>query len=302
MVTTLITGATGFTGRHLAALLTARGHDIHALVHVNDPHSLAHAKVTHKCDLTDCAAVADVIGAVAPHYVVHLAGVAHVAHADPADMYSANIMGTRNLLAALAAAPSALRRVLIASSSNIYGNAPGEIAENAPMAPVSDYGISKVAVEMVCRLFPTLPWTLIRPFNYTGIGQSEAFLVPKLLRHAIRGSDSIKLGNLAVSRDFSDVRTVVDAYARLLDTVHPPGETFNICSGRTVELSAMIQMVEDLSGRRLRIEIDPTLVRENDIASLCGDPSKIEHRIGLLNHIPLRQTLEWMLADLDKSL
>lgn len=293
---TLITGGGGFTGRHLAALLAARGHEVHALVPIRDTGLIPGFEGVHACDLADGAGVRRTIEAVQPDHVVHLAAISFVAHGDVSEIYVANVVGTRHLLGALAQLPKPPRSVLVASSANIHGNQGGCLTEDSPIAPVNDYGVSKAATEMVCRLFADrLPIIIVRPFNYTGRGQSPNFLIPKIVDHVRRRAGRIELGNVDVARDFSDVRTVVDAYARLMEAPAAIAGTFQLCSGRAVTLSQVLETVQSLADHRMEIAVNPDFVRANDVAILYGDPGHIEAVIGPLAHIPLVDTLRWML-------
>lgn len=298
MTRTLVTGAAGFTGRYLAHALAERGHEVHGLVHMHEPN-LAGIVRAHEADLTDQDALKKVVAEVRPDHVVHLAAIAFVAHGDIEQMYRTNVVGTRQLLDALAESPATPASVLIASSANIYGNArEGVLDESVPAAPANDYGVSKVATEYVAKLYASrLPITVLRPFNYTGRGQSIDFLLPKIVAHARARAPVIELGNLDVARDFSDVRTVAAAYAKLLTEPAAVGETFNICSGRAVSLREVVEMVSELSGHPLEVTVNPALVRANEVRTLCGSPDKLEKVIGPLDSIPLRETLGWMLED-----
>lgn len=298
MTRTLVTGAAGFTGRYVAHALAERGHEVHGLVHTHEP-DLADIVRAHEADLADLDALKKVVAEVQPDHVVHLAAIAFVAHGDTEQMYRTNVVGTRQLLEALAGSPTTPSSVLIASSANIYGNArEGVLDETVPAAPANDYGVSKVATEYVAKLYASrLPITVLRPFNYTGRGQSVDFLLPKIVAHARARAPVIELGNLDVARDFSDVRTVAAAYAKLLTEPAAIGETFNICSGRAVSLREVVGMVSELSGHPLEVRVNPAFVRANEVRTLCGSPDKLEKAIGPLDSIPLRQTLGWMLED-----
>ena len=297
--TTLVTGAAGFTGRYLAKLLSERGQRVHALVHRRPDEPIHGAVETHEADLADLGAVSRIVREVRPDHVAHLAAIAFVAHGDVEEMYRSNLVGTRQLLEALATAPAPPRSVLLASSANIYGNArEGTLDEAVPPAPANDYGVSKVATEQVAGLYrDRLPLIVVRPFNYTGRGQGEEFLIPKIVAHARRRAPKIELGNLDVARDFSDVRTVVDAYERLLAAPAAIGGTFNICSGKAVSLREVVSEVIRLSGHPLEIEVNPAFVRANEVRSLCGSNAKVESVIGPLLPISLSETLRWMLED-----
>ncbi|CAM8629982.1 MULTISPECIES: NAD-dependent epimerase/dehydratase family protein [Sphingobium] len=294
----LITGCGGFTGRHLADAMAANGHEVHALVHEGENRLIPSAQALHRCDVTDQAALSRLVRTISPDQVVHLAAISFAPHDDLAEMYRTNILGTRNLLGALAQSPIRPEAVLVASSANIYGHRGGRLTEDMPAAPFNDYGVTKATTEIVCGLFSEqLPIILVRPFNYTGLGQSAEFLIPKIVDHARRGIERIELGNIDVERDFSDVRTVIDAYQRLLATPDSQGGVFNVCSGRPIALRQVLNMVGELAGHRFDPISNPAFIRPNEPASLCGDPQRLEHMIGPLRTVPIAQTLKWMLND-----
>lgn len=297
MTRTLITGAAGFTGRYLTALLTERGHEVHGLVHATHSGAVDGLAGVHQADLADLAAIEKIVAEVRPEHVVHLAGIAFVAHGDIGELYRSNVVGTRQLLEALAGLKERPRSVLVASSANVYGNSRGGVlVEDMPLAPANDYGVSKVGTEFVARLYSDrLPLIVTRPFNYTGLGQDPHFIIPKIVAHARQRQPVIELGNLDVSRDFSDVRTVVDSYARLLDAPSAIGGTFNICSGRAVSLRKIIGLVQSLTGHALEVRVNPAFVRANEVHSLSGSAASLEAAIGPLQRIELEDTLRWML-------
>lgn len=289
----LITGLKGFTGNYLAQELTSAGYHVFGTVH-GEP---ALDEGIYSLDLCDRSALMQVVEEVRPDVVAHLAAISFVAHGDAEAIYRVNILGTRNLLESVDKFPHKPRAVLLASSANIYGNTNTEvISESEPALPANDYAVSKLAMEHMARLWmDKLPIIITRPFNYTGVGQSENFLLPKIVSHFQRRADHIELGNLDVARDFSDVRTVVKAYARLLQLA-PAGQTFNICSGKVYTLREIIGIVEQLAGYPIDVRVNPGFVRTNEIRKLMGNPGKLQECIGSLADIPLRNTLAWMLA------
>ncbi|MBN3791991.1 GDP-mannose 4,6-dehydratase, partial [Burkholderia sp. Ac-20353] len=227
--------------------------------------------------------------------VVHLAARAHVTQDDPALTYQVNIAGTRNLLAALAGLDRRPSAVLLASSANVYGNStPGVLDESVAPAPANDYAVSKLAMEYAAKLwFDRLPIVIARPFNYTGVGQSEAYLLPKLAAHYARNESRISLGNLDVSRDFSDVRDVTAAYLRLIEAA-PAGETFNVCAERAYSLKEVLAMLSRIAGYVIDVTVDPRFVRHNEVKSLSGSRDKLRRAVGELPVTPLDETLRWM--------
>ena len=162
--------------------------------------------------------------------------------------------------------------------------------------PANDYGITKLACEQLARLYADrLPIITVRPFNYTGRGQSEAFLIPKIIAHARARAPVIELGNTEVARDFSDVRGVVDAYARLLDAPEAVGGVFNICSGTARTLAEVIAEVEAASGHHMEVRVNPAFVRADEVKTLCGSAARLESVIGPLAMPPFGETIRWML-------
>jgi nucleoside-diphosphate-sugar epimerase len=149
----------------------------------------------------------------------------------------------------------------------------------------------------VARLYANqLPIIITRPFNYTGVGQSESFLLPKIVAHVRSGAPVIELGNLDVARDFSDVRLVVQAYVRLLRTPGAVGGTFNVCSGRAHTLNDVLDLVREISGRNFEVQVNPAFVRTNEVKTLLGSRARLDACIGALDTIELRDTLRWMLS------
>ncbi len=293
----LITGATGFTGRYLVSTLAAAGYEVHGTAHGAGDGVVEGIRQIHPVDLTDPSAVAQVVADVSPDKVVHLAAIAFVAHSDVAEMYRTNIIGTRNLLEALVSAARRPEAVLVASSANIYGNSRvGKLDESIPPAPANDYAVTKVAMENIASLYrDRLPLIVTRPFNYTGVGQSTDFIIPKIVDHARRRAAMIQLGNLDVERDFSDVRGVADVYRRLLDCPAAIGEVFNVCSGRPYSLREVIALVDGISGHSMTVEVNPAFVRRNEVHTLYGDNRNLCEKIGPLHMSPLADVLRWMI-------
>lgn len=281
----LVTGTSGFTGRYLVDLLQAQG--CHVL-------RLDDATAGTPVDLLDRAALHTAVQQLQPELVVHLAAISFVAHGDADEIYRVNIVGTRNLLEALAQLPVTPAHVLLASSANVYGNAGGELDEQAPLSPQNDYAVSKMAMESMAQLWnERLPITLVRPFNYTGVGQSERFLIPKIVSHFQRRAEVIELGNLDVSRDFYDVRRVVDVYSRLL-ALPGAGEVYNVCSGVEWTLDRVIETLRELSGHNIEVRVNPDFVRANEVKSLRGSNKKLLDKVGVLSPFDFSSTLAWM--------
>jgi len=150
---------------------------------------------------------------------------------------------------------------------------------------------------MARQFAETLPIIISRPFNYTGRGQAESFLVPKIVKHFRERADHIELGNIDVSRDFSDVRTVVQYMRRLIETPAAANGVYNICSGRPYSLQYVLDACAGITGHNLEVRINPAYVRANEVKTLMGDPTRLHDAVGVQPGYALDETLSWMLAD-----
>ena len=289
----LITGASGFTGRYLAQELADHGWEVWGMGHAPQP-GLANYAVA---DLENYEQLQAVVQRVAPQVVFHLAAIAFVGHGSPADFYRINVGGSRNLLQALASLPTPPQSVLIASSANVYGNsAEGKLTEATAICPANDYAVSKVAMEMMANLWTDrLPIVIARPFNYTGVGQSTNFLIPKIVDHFRRKAPQIELGNLQVWRDFADVRDVVGAYRCLVEQ-EVSSIVVNVGSQALYSLQDVLDQCVNLTGHQMEVRVNPAFVRANEVKTLCADTSRLESLLGKRALVPLEQTLQWMLT------
>jgi nucleoside-diphosphate-sugar epimerase len=276
----LVTGADGFTGVHFVKQAREVGYDVFAF----------------NADLTSPQAVQAQVDAAAPDVVVHLAGISFVGHDKPSAFYDVNVIGTLNLLDALLKLPKPPKRVLLASSANVYGNCEhSPISEMQAPAPLNHYAMSKLAMEHLAMTYADrLPLFFVRPFNYTGPGQVESFVIPKIVSHFKRRATTIELGNLTVEREYNDVRMVTDTYLKLLDQASA-GEIYNICSGKTYTLHQVIDALVELTGHQVNVAVNPAFVRANELHRLCGDVSKLHKTIGTHDPMALQNTLRWML-------
>jgi GDP-6-deoxy-D-talose 4-dehydrogenase len=281
----LITGADGFTGRYVWDAAKAAGYEPLAPLAGFDLLS------PESCQST--------IDQTQPDYLVHLAALSFVAHPDQSALYSVNAVGTQNLLQAAHNSGLKFKKIIIASSANVYGNVPLDqqpITERQPPAPVNHYAASKLAMEhMTHTWFDKLPIIITRPFNYTGVGQAGQFLIPKLVKHFAERLPTISLGNLDIARDYSDVRDVARDYLFLLQS-QLVGTTVNICSGESHTLAGILEALQKLSGHSIKVMRDPSLERANEITIIQGSSSLrssgSSNRTSSENFV---DTLAWML-------
>ena len=284
----LITGVEGFTGRYLAEELKLKGFNVFGISSaVDNPND-----GIFKCDLLDTIHLNHIIQEIKPNYAAHLAAIAFVGHGNNNDFYRVNVLGTMNFLEALNQSGLALSKVLVASSANVYGTPNIEIIdESVTPCPVNHYATSKLAMEcMVKTMFDKLPIVITRPFNYTGVGQSDQFLIPKIVSHFKRSDKVIELGNLDVSRDFSDVRDVVASYAALLMS-EAKSTLVNICSGRDISLNEVISKMHNIAGYEIEVRVNPAFVRQNEIKKMCGNNAYLNSLIGYKSNILFNKTL-----------
>jgi len=272
----LVTGANGFTGKHFADAAAKNGHEVIAL----------------KANLNDAVSLNQEVLSVAPDAVVHLAAISFVGHENDEEFYRVNVIGTINLLKALVQPGLKKARVLVASSANIYGTPNIELIDESVIpAPVNHYAASKLAMEYMTKTwFDKLSIIITRPFNYTGVGQHENFLIPKIVAHYRRGEKVIELGNLDVSRDFSDVRDVVSAYVNLLES-DACSIVVNICSGQAIALREVIQKMNGIAGYEIEVRVNPAFVRANEIPRLCGSNDFLKKLINYSPKYTFDQTL-----------
>lgn len=280
----LLTGSRGFTGKHLISLANILGDEVIGL----------------QSDITDALALEKEILMVQPDAVIHCAGISFVASKDQEAFYRVHALGTSNLLTALTKLPQKPSKVLLASSATVYGNAAlTPTPEDYPLKPIDHYAMSKVAMEEMAKtFFDRLPIIIARPFNYTGPGQHDNFLIPKLIRHFSQNAPTIELGNLNVEREFNDVSTICQAYLALLE-YGEPGEIYNVGTGKVRSLGHVVDTLIKITDHPIQISINPDFVRANEVHRMCGNPEKLnallsKHQVTL--RIPsLEETLRNML-------
>ena len=287
-----ITGSEGFTGRYVTEEFKRAGWEVWGAGLQPKPEQAQYLQI----DLLKPETLVPIATKVRPDVVIHLAAMAFVAEDDANGFYLVNLMGTRNLLEVLSAAKTPPECTIVASSANVYGNSTLEVlSEDSPTNPANDYAVSKLAMEYLAKTYmDRLGIVITRPFNYTGVGQSSRFLIPKIVEHFKTRAPFIELGNINVARDFSDVRDVATTY-RLLAEREVTGETVNLCSGNAVLIETCLALAREITAHPIKVQTDPKLVRGNDIARLSGDRSKLDALLAIPIRHTFRDTLQWML-------
>ncbi len=284
----LVTGIRGFTGAYVKTELETFSYEVFGLEQLN-------GKSIEQVNLLDESRLRELIDLLDPTYVIHLAGSAHATDVQAIDLYKNNILGTYNLLEAVARKGRSIEKIIIASSGAVYKSKQiNKIHERSLLEPASHYAASKLAVELICRQWEKeLPIIVVRPFNYTGRNQASNYIVPKLIKGFREVEAKLTLGNLSVRRDFSDVRDVAVVYRRLL-IEGKPCEVYNICSGRSISIVELIKKLEGISGRRIEVESNESLIRSNEARELVGNPRKINALLKGFHRRAFDETLLWM--------
>ncbi|MBY4722337.1 MULTISPECIES: NAD-dependent epimerase/dehydratase family protein [Burkholderia] len=270
MASILVTGATGFVGRHLVHQLRELGHTVVGT-------TTRGGDGAEVCDLRDRDRVHEVVRAADPDVVIHLAALSSVTQGATLEYYETNLVGTENLMQAVDSLGSR-RRFIFVSTAGVYGNQKTSLlSEDLAPLPVSHYGISKFACERVVSNFGDRhDITIARPFNLIGVGQSSSFIVPKLVRHFARREPSIRLGRLEPVRDYIDVHSCCDILASLIGQDASYGEVVNICSGRGTSVQELLDVIADICGHKIEVVAAPEFMRANEVFRLLGSTEKLD--------------------------
>jgi GDP-4-dehydro-6-deoxy-D-mannose reductase len=316
----LVTGADGFVGQHLIAELLAHGFTVAASAldlppsrSTLDPEQIA--SVDWKAaDVRDHGTLVRLVAAAMPDRIYHLAGFASgaLARQYASDAVHINAGGTVNLCEAVVAVrelePEFDPRILIMGSCDAYGDAARDgvpLTEDMSLRPVSVYGLSKASQELAAHTYRRahgLQIFVVRGFNLVGPGQEPPFVVPEFAVQvasiAARETEPlVKVGNLGVERDFTDVRDGVEALRLLMD-LDTPSAAYNVASGRTIRIGTILDWIVDEAGIEVEIEVVPSRVRREELAMVVGDATRLREDTGWMLRrdveASVRETYRWI--------
>lgn len=286
-----MTGGRGFAGVHL--LETLREHDAELI-----------APSRAELDLLDADAVARFVERTEPTAIVHLAGFSSpwLSWSTPGQVLNDNLQMTLNLLEAARRADR-LPTVVLVGSGQVYGRAASlPIDESASLAPSNPYAVSKAACDLLGGQYELafgLPVVRLRPFNHAGPGQTDEYVVSSLCRQVAEAEAAgqsealVETGDVGARRDFTDVRDVVRAYVSAIEA--DPG-IYNVCSGRAVPVSHLVELVQELARVPVRHEIADSRRRPDEPSELRGSHERMTSATGWRPEIGLEQTVGDTLA------
>jgi GDP-4-dehydro-6-deoxy-D-mannose reductase len=296
----LLTGASGFVGRHLAAQLAEQGHEVHGF---GRRKPAGWEGPWHSGDLGDLARLRAVVAEAGPDLVFHLAGLMR---GGLGELLAVNAGGTERLLAAVRAErPGA--RVLVTGSAAEYGLAREEelpITEEQPLRPLTPYGVAKVAQSLVAAqtaLRHELAVIRTRTFNLTGPGEPETLVCSAFARQLVeieqgRQAPVLRVGNLDSLRDFVDVRDAVRAYALVAERGES-GAVYNVASGRDVAIADVLEQLRTLSGVEARVAEERARRVAWDVPVQRGDASRLRAETAWTPELDLSASLADLLED-----
>lgn len=294
----LVTGASGFVGRHLVHALARENAEV---VACGGPHDGAEY---FPLDLSNPDSLRAAVTAARPDLVFHLAAQSFVPAAleSPSSTYDVNILGTARLAEAVRTwGGDPPPRFIFASSAEVYGPREAHeypLREALERRPVNPYGASKAAAEMLlladARTFAS-DVVIARGFNQIGPGQSERFVVASLAAQLARiaggAEPQMYVGNLGAARDFLDVRDAVEAYLTLARRGEG-AQIYNVCTGRAVTVRDVLRELIAIARVAVEVREDPARVRARETLLSVGDPAKMRELSGWQAQIPLKRSLE----------
>lgn len=306
----LVTGAGGFIGSHLVEMLVNAGAQVRAFVRYNsrgDPGLLAllPPQVSEQVevisgDLCDLPAV--LAASQDMDIIFHLGALISIpySYVHPAEVVQSNVLGTLNVL--LAARQNSIKRLVHTSTSEVYGTARHvPMDESHPLQGQSPYSASKIGADKLAESFYCayeLPVVTVRPFNTYGPRQSTRAVIPTIVTQTLT-QDVIYIGNLEAARDLTYVSDTARGFLRAGEIPGVEGQVFNLGTGQEIQIGTLAQVIIELVGRPVKIQIDPTRLRpeKSEVQRLLSNNQHARARLGWSPQVTLReglqQTIEW---------
>lgn len=294
----LIFGVSGFVGYYLSKEFLSHGYDIYGSdVAKND--KLPEQVGFHNADLLKMDEVKRIIDEITPDLIINLAAISSVGYSweIPQTAVMVNVIGALNIMES-ARLCNPMPRIMFIGSSEEYETSDKPLDENSKLNANNPYGISKIAQENYAKIYRErygMKIYCVRPFNHTGIGQKESFVLPSFCKQVAeieksRKSGIIKVGNLLVNRDFSDVRDIVRGYRMVIES-NNYNKIYNIGSGKAYQLKNLLEYIVSLSSQEIHIEIDDSRIRKTDRESICCDFTSINKDLGWEPEYHIKDTL-----------
>lgn len=295
----LITGGTGFIGRHLCHECDQQG------IKYADLKTLKESRiqeVAYSADIRDRKSLEYAIREYQPDAIIHLAAIASPVHNNITEIYDVNVKGTENLLEAARANMKQRGRLVLVSTAGIYGNQASEVlTEDLPYNPMNHYSFSKMVTEILSKQYVNdLDIHIVRPFNIVGTGQNSQFLIPKLVEHFARKEPQIKLGNLDAVRDYVSVEFCAQVMLKLALSKKSLPDIVNICSGVGHSCRQVIALLEEMTGHQPEILSTTEFSRRNEVWSLVGSTDQLYLVTDGVKTEPFRSVLETMLESVEQ--
>jgi GDP-4-dehydro-6-deoxy-D-mannose reductase len=295
-----ITGAAGFSGRHLIRFLRELPQPLRLVGFDLRPEAPQGLDAYHAVDLSDGAKLREIAEEQAPDYVIHLAGL--LPPAPEADLWRVNVGGTMNLLHALASAKARARFVTVGSAAEYTNLSNRRIREDHSAGGNSPYGRTKWAQSTLALAFGAetgMKVMVARTFNLIGPGTPLSLVPGALCAQFSNGSQDVKVGNLKPERDFIDIRDAVAAYWAICEK-GTSGEVYNVCTGTTTSIGKLVELFNECSSEPKRIQAEESRLRKNDFNRVCGDNTRLL-KLGCRSHISVKQSVRDMLENARRS-
>lgn len=292
-----ITGLTGFAGTHLSQYLEREGFEVYGSAW---PEKIEREKIFW-LDLRNGRKLSKILKRIEPDWIFHLAALSHVGESwkNVKKTISTNFISTLNTFESAYNLPRH-PRILFVSSAEVYGHVDKDnlpVKENRPTNPLNPYAYSKLLGEILSSLYNSLGMEIVvvRPFNYTGPGQSPKFVCSDFAYQISmiekgKAKPEIRVGNLSIRKDFADVRDVVRAF-RIIIEKGERGSPYNICSGKSYSIEEILRILLEFSKKKIEIIKDEKKFRKIDVPDIYGDYSKLE-KLGWKPVIPIEKTME----------